>query len=259
MRRGHKTTLGYLGKGKLSFVMNPSSLYDFCVFTDIAVPIDSVCTGGWVPAPAASLQVEDPSEGTTSSTTFAVKNKIPNFKNVHNIDKWVVMIVRMKSLMKIGITLNWCNYENKNDVDSDFDACSPQQHLCLVGNRIPQESRRCTAGFPHCSCRTSILKNRIIFFPHSVFNFEVNICLTSANQDWQKQELHQPAVEGRKKSRRSWTNLNSSSWVELLNYYCQITKDMCIFYVREDINEKKTFSFGHRPNHLNPPTPSPPP
>ena len=171
MRRGHKTTLGYLGKGKLLFVMNPSSLYDFCVFTDIAVPIDPICTGGWVPAPAASLQVEGPSEGTTSSTTFAVKNKIPNFKNVHNIDKWVVMIVRMKSLMKIGNTLNWCNYENKNDVDSDFDACSPQQHLCLVGNRIPQESRRCTAGFPHCSCRTSILKKQdsLVLFSSEVF------------------------------------------------------------------------------------------
>ena len=26
-----------------------------------------------------------------------------------------------------------------------------------------------------------------------------------------------------------------------------------ICYIREDINEKKTFSFGHCPNHLNPP------
>ena len=27
----------------------------------------------------------------------------------------------------------------------------------------------------------------------------------------------------------------------------------CLYHVREDINEKKTFSFGHCPNHLNPP------
>ena len=52
-------------------------------------------------------------------------------------------------------------------VDSDFDACSPQQHLCLVGNKIPQGSRRCTAGFPHRSCHTSILKKT--GFTHSVF------------------------------------------------------------------------------------------
>ena len=135
-------------------------MYDFCALTDIAVPIDPICTGGRVPAPTTSLQVEDPSEGTTWSTSFAAKNKSPNFKNVLSIDKWVLMIVRMMSLMKIGNTLNWCYYENKNDVDSDFDACSPQQHLCLVGNRIPQGSRRCTAVFPHRSCRTSILKEK---------------------------------------------------------------------------------------------------
>ena len=139
------------------------------------------------------------------------------------------MIVRMMSLMKIGNTLNWCNYENKNDVDSDFDACSPQQHLCLVGNRIPQGSRRCTAVFPHRSCRTSIWKKT--GFTHSVFIgsifLEKNICLTSANQDWQKKELFQSASEGGKKSRRLWTNVNSSSWVKLLNHSCQITKDMC--------------------------------
>ena len=30
-----------------------------------------------------------------------------------------------------------------------------------------------------------------------------------------------------------------------------------IFYFREDIKEKKTFSFGHCPNHLTPPPPDP--
>ena len=68
-------------------------------------------------------------------------------------------------------------------VDSDFDACSPQQHLCLVGNKIPQGSRRCTAVFPHRSCRTSKKQD----FTHSFFmgsiSLEKNICLTSANQD----------------------------------------------------------------------------
>ena len=27
------------------------------------------------------------------------------------------------------------------------------------------------------------------------------------------------------------------------------------YFLREDLNRKKTFSFGHCPNHLNPPTP----
>ena len=48
---------------------------------------------------------------------------------------------------------------------------------------------------------------------------------------------------------------------DFVHYYIEKSSqnkkdDLCNilwFVVREDINEKKTFSFGHCPNHLNPP------
>ena len=71
-------------------------------------------------------------------------------------------------------------------------------------------------------------------------------CLMQEEADWLLGRL-------RELNLKSWAKLIKAEF--LTRFLCPIKSSKPI-NLREDINRKKTFSFGHCPNHLNPPDPN---
>ena len=67
---------------------------------------------------------------------------------------------------------------------------------------------------------------------------------------------HLSAPQGNPACTLSHLDLSSGPFTELTSPCTTLCNADCTFWLREGVNGKKTFSFGHCPNHLNPP-PSP--